>query len=137
MTIEGSCTRPLLVFLVDDEPAIVSTLAGILRSTGCSVRAFLSGSDLIACRSEVPPDAVITDFVMQPVDGLRVAAWVKNNYPRARIILITTDKHLPRRAGDRQLPFAVLSKPLDSAALIAAVHGIDLDEAAAPDSPAV
>lgn len=74
MTIDGSCTRPLLVFLIDDEPAVAFVFAGILRKTGCLVKTFTSGSELIAFPSDTLPDAVVTDFMMQPIDGLKIAA---------------------------------------------------------------
>ena len=62
---------------------------------------------------------------MHPVNGLRVAARVKNTYPGARIVMITTDEHLARRAAGDSLPFHVLEKPLSSVAFRDAVHGVD------------
>jgi CheY-like chemotaxis protein len=84
LTIEGSCTEPLLVFLIDDDPAVASALAIVLGTGGCEVKTFLSGRDLIDYQADAPPDVVVTDFMMQPLDGLRVAAWVRNTYPGSR-----------------------------------------------------
>jgi two-component system, NtrC family, response regulator HydG len=130
MTTEGSVTRMPLVYLVDDEPEVAVALSSILRDSGCRVKTFLSGSDLIACPDGNSPDVVVTDYVMQPIDGLRVAAWVRCTYPQARVIMITADEHLARSAAGNQLPFLLLEKPLNSAGLIAAVHGVDFDDAA-------
>jgi len=122
MTVDGSATRPLLVYLVDDEPGVAFTLSEVLRHSGCEVKTFLNGTDLIASPAGEPPDVVITDYVMQPVDGLRVAAWVRSAYPHARILMITADAQLVRRGDARHLPFRVMEKPLTSASLIAAVY---------------
>jgi DNA-binding NtrC family response regulator len=134
MTVQGSSAEPLLVFLVDDDPAVASSLAGILRTSGCRVNTFLSGSDLIAFRPDEPPDVVLTDFIMQPIDGLRVAAWVRSTYPAARIIMITGDETVVLRAARQRLPFPVMEKPLNSIALIAAVRGFELSQSGLSDS---
>jgi len=129
MIVDGSTTRQLLVYLVDDEPQVAFSLSEILRHSGCQVKSFLSGSDLIAYAADSDPDVVVTDYVMQPIDGLKLAAWVRRTYPKARIIVITADEHLIRRAAGDNLAFQVLEKPLNSTGLIAAVHGISSDEA--------
>jgi CheY-like chemotaxis protein len=129
MGAKGSPTRPLLVYLIDDEPEVAWALSDVLRQTGCEVKTFLSGVDLLADRTGRAPDLVVTDFVMQPVDGLRVAAWVRQTYPGARILMITADEQLVRRAEGRHLPFRVMEKPLTSADLIAAVYGSEADRA--------
>jgi FixJ family two-component response regulator len=127
MTAKGSKTGALLVFLIVDDPAIASAVAGILRTSGCRVNTFLSGSDLVACWWDEPPDVVVTDFVMQPTDGVRISAWVNRTYPDARVIMIAGDEMVV-------LPFPETEKPLNSIALIAAVHDIDLNETDVPDS---
>jgi two-component system response regulator MprA len=129
MTVDGSLPKPPLVYLVEDEPEIATTLSNVLRYGGCQVRTFLSGGDLLAYQSDSPPDVVVTDYVMQPMDGVRLAGWVRSTWPQARVIMITGDEHLARSAAGYALPYTVMEKPLDSVKLIARVHGIDLDEA--------
>jgi FixJ family two-component response regulator len=124
ITADGSGT---LVFLVDEDAAVGCALAGILRSSGCAVKTFLSGRDLIAYRSDVPPDVIITEFIVGPMDGLKVAAWAHKTHPNARIIMITGSAQVVRLFTGRHLPFPVMEKPLRSGDLIAAVHGIDLN----------
>jgi FixJ family two-component response regulator len=123
-TADGSRTRPLLVFVVEDQPAVATALAGILYSSGCEVKTFLSGRDLMTSPSDATPDVVVTDFIMQPVDGLTIAAWVGNTYPKARIVMITNDEMVVRRTARRDLPFPIIEKPVNSRSLIAAVHGV-------------
>ncbi|HTV16075.1 MAG TPA: response regulator [Acidobacteriaceae bacterium] len=122
---EDARTKPLLVYLVEDEPLVACTLSEILRRSGCEVETFLSGPDLMGQPAGRAPDVVVTDFVMQPVDGLRVAAWARRTFPRARIVMITADAELLRREDGRHLPFRVMEKPLSSARLIAAVCDAD------------
>lgn len=128
MTAQGSIPRPPLVYLVEDEPEIATTLSNVLRYGGCQVRTFLNGSDLIAYDAGTAPDVVVTDYVMEPMDGVRLAAWVRNTWPEARVIMITGDAHMTRSAAGYPLPYEVMEKPLDSVRLIATVYGIDLDE---------
>lgn len=122
MRFDGTTKRSPLVLLVDDEPLVASTLSDVLRHSGCEVVTFVSGTDVMAYAPECAPDVVVTDFAMQPVDGLRLAAWVRQAYPNARILMITADGHLVQREAGRRLPFRVMEKPLSSAALIAAVY---------------
>jgi CheY-like chemotaxis protein len=133
MNVPGSSSGSLLVFVVDDDPVVASALAGILRTSGCQVKTFLGGSDLIDYSSDRAPDVVVTDCVIQPMDGLSVAAWVRNSYPTARIVTNAGDAMVVRNAARQNLPFPVMEELLNSIALIAAVHGIDLNETAAPE----
>ncbi len=128
MTVEGSIPRPPLVYLVEDEPEIAATLSNVLRYGGCTVRTFLNGSDLLAYQADSPPDVVVTDYIMEPMDGVRLAAWVRSSWPTTRVIMITGDAHLTRSAAGYALPYEVMEKPLDSVKLIATVYGLDLDE---------
>lgn len=122
MIMDGSMMKQPLVYLVEDGPEVASALSDILRRSGCQVQTFAGGRELIAYPTDTSPDVVVTDYVMQPIDGIAVAVWVKNTYPRARIVMITADEHLARRAAGYPLPFQVLEKPFSSVALIAAVH---------------
>ena len=128
MTVENPRNRPLVVFLVDEDPAVGTTLTETLRSSGCEVRTFQSGRELVAHRPETPPDVVITEYMVGPIDGLKVAAWTHHAYPEARVIMITGSARVVEHFAGNHLPFPVMEKPLSSAALIAAVHGFDLDE---------
>lgn len=138
MIAKGPAIKPLLVYVVDDEPEVACAFSEILRHSGCQVKTFLNGGDLIDSSTDRAPDVVVTDYVMQPIDGLQVASWVRCTHPGARILMITADEQLVRRGKKGNLPFRVLEKPLSSSALIAAVHDSDLGgEKAAPprDSP--
>lgn len=122
MTAESSVSASPLVFLVDDEPEVAFALSEVLRHSGCQVNTFLNGIDLMAFPTNRAPDVVVTDYAMQPIDGLRVVAWVRCAWPGARILMITADAQLVRRGERRNLPFPVMEKPLNSAGLIAAVR---------------
>jgi PleD family two-component response regulator len=54
------------VFVVDDEPAIATTLAMILNSSGFSANAFTDPREALRFAETQCPDFLITDVVMPP-----------------------------------------------------------------------
>ena len=70
------------LFLVDDEAVLVSALSRILAGSGYDVAAFSSGTETLAALTDpaiAPPDLIITDVLMEGVDGLQLFAFTRQN----------------------------------------------------------
>ncbi len=77
------------ILLVDDDPLILQTIGSSLESEGYKVTTAESGNDAISLLSEETFGLVITDLVMEPVDGIGVLKKSKEINPESMVILLT------------------------------------------------
>jgi signal transduction histidine kinase len=109
---------PRLVFVVDDEPAVLRGTARLLERAGFEVRAFGSPTEVEPALVTARPVLVLTDLAMPDLDGWQVAATVDRMAPGVPVIVMTghMDTHeedLLQHAGVS----ALLPKPFTSAEL--------------------
>jgi two-component system sensor histidine kinase/response regulator len=69
--------NPVTIMVIDDEPANLSVLGGMLRDTGWEVRAFRRGALALAAASPEPPDLILLDIRMPELDGYEVCQRFK------------------------------------------------------------
>ena len=118
--IDSTASKPPVVFVVDDEPHIADTCSLILQSAGCQVYTFYDGADVLSHAPTLVPDVVVTDFAMPRMNGLALTAWVRENYPKCRVVMITGHAGaLPN--VERGGHFILLNKPVPPPELIAVV----------------
>ena len=103
------------IFVVDDQPAIASSLAAILRMNGFSARFFTSPLEaLTAARSE-SPDLVISDVAMPDISGIELAIQMRAQYPNCKILLFSgqaATSDLLEGARAQGYDFRLLQKPV-------------------------
>ncbi len=78
--------------IIDDEPIVREGISEIIdwHSHGFElVGACRDGREGIRAIEELLPDVVLTDICMPFVDGLQLAAWVAEQYPAVKTILLT------------------------------------------------
>lgn len=85
----GVPIRNALIFVVDDEPNIADTLGIILRKVGFTVRTFYDGLSALEYAQQETPDIVLSDIVMPRMDGLTLAAKLREQLPQCRVLLIS------------------------------------------------
>lgn len=108
------------VLVVEDERIIADTLAEILLRQGFDARAVYSGEQAVELVSTWPPDAVISDVVMGPMDGVSLAIYLAKVLPKCKVLLITAQLNTdPLLATSRELghDFPIMSKPVPPATL--------------------
>jgi two-component system, OmpR family, KDP operon response regulator KdpE len=69
---------PFRVLLVDDEPAILATVAPLLRARGYEVSTAMSGTAAIDAVQRITPDVIILDLGLPDIDGVEVCRIIRD-----------------------------------------------------------
>ena len=77
------------ILIVDDEPAIRSTLRDVLEDEGYRVSAVGGGADAVRFFADELPDLTFLDIWMDRMDGLETLAEIKRSRPEAVVVMIS------------------------------------------------
>jgi CheY-like chemotaxis protein len=75
------------VLIADDEMIIADTLALILKAIGFESRVAYSGEAAVEVAAQFQPDIVITDVIMNGMNGVEAAILISSMLPECKIIL--------------------------------------------------
>lgn len=113
-------TRPI-VFLVDDDAAVLESLRRVFVQDGLNVVTAANGEEALDLLSRLHPDLVVTDLCMGMVSGWDLVFHTHLHDAGLPFIVITA---LPVReaGGVEKLAAGFFQKPLNLESLLAAVH---------------
>lgn len=109
------------ILLVDDDIAMLEFVKGSLQNAGFTVTSMTNGDDAYEFLSKSPEiDLLLTDIVMNGMDGLALAEKAKQLSPNLKIMFMTgfTAMAPAGRVGDAK----VMAKPLHLKDLVAHVN---------------
>ena len=110
------------ILLVDDETSVIQALLATLKTIpGHDVRVATSGEKALENASAMGGlDLLITDVVMDPMDGFTLRDQMVSRYPKVRTIFVSGYdlSDYPEQTANHRM----LQKPVDSQALLAAVQ---------------
>jgi CheY-like chemotaxis protein len=114
------------VLVVDDERVIADTLATILNQNGFEASAVYTGTAAVDSARSSHPDLVISDVIMQDMNGIEAAIRIRQMLPTCKILLFsgqaaTADLLEKARAQGHQ--FEILAKPVHPQDLLAKLKG--------------
>jgi two-component system response regulator HydG len=110
----GSAQPPVTALIVDNDEAHAETVAESLAPKGFICDVATSGSEAIKRIDQKQYDVIVTDLVMNDVDGLGVLSRAKKEQPEAEVILMTGHGTVPSAVTAMQKgAFNYLLKPLD------------------------
>jgi two-component system cell cycle sensor histidine kinase/response regulator CckA len=91
MTEAAGKTGPVTILVVEDETAVRQFACATLRTEGYTVLDGGEGrtAEKAAGRFGVPPDLLITDFVMPEVDGPELARRLRPRFPDMKVLYIS------------------------------------------------
>jgi len=105
------------ILLVDDEAHVLEAWRALLEATGaCEVRiASVGGDALKEARGWGGPDVLVTDVMMEPMDGFRLREMLAQEFPAMRAVFVSA--YDLSGYADRLAGAAVLAKPVTLEAL--------------------
>jgi twitching motility two-component system response regulator PilH len=114
-----------LVLIVDDSPTEQHVIATALEKHGFETVVASDGEEAISIANSQVPDLILMDIVMPGMDGFQATRQLAKNPSTAAIpiVMVTTkDQETDKFWGLRQGAVEYLMKPIDAAALVAAVQ---------------
>ena len=112
--------RPRLsVFIVDDDPAALSSLGALLAAFKYEVRAFKSAEEFLAADVKTERGCLLCDVRLPGMSGLELQSTLKSEGINLPVILISgyADSDIVAEALDNGA-VAVLEKPIDPSTLV-------------------
>jgi PleD family two-component response regulator len=79
----------LKILLVDDDPAVLKILSGMMGIFGHEHEVANNGSEAIEKLKEDFFHIVLTDMIMDGMDGMELLGHIRNNYPSIKVIVAT------------------------------------------------
>jgi FixJ family two-component response regulator len=108
-----SAAKPM-VFVVDDDAAVLGSLRFLLETDGFAVRTFRNGTALLNA-SGPGADCYVIDYKMPGINGIELACRLRKSDGRTPVILITgyPDENISARAAAAGVKDVVLKPLLD------------------------
>ncbi len=109
----ANSTAKVRVLVADDERIIADSLAQILELSGFTAQAVYSGEEAVEIAQGLNPDILITDVIMNGMNGIQAAHRIQAACPSCKVILFSghaaTANLLLDSDGHR---FQILCKPV-------------------------
>jgi len=80
---------PLRVLVVDSHTAILEVVAMMFKALGCRVSSAHGCQSAVNSLSSAPVDLVVSEFNLPKLNGCQLAALVKDNFPKAKVLIMT------------------------------------------------
>jgi two-component system response regulator HydG len=111
---ENHLDPPAEVLIIDNDQSHAETVAEGLDRIGCRCHVATSGKEGSKIIRETPFDVIVTDLVMNDVDGFGILDLAKTEQPDAEVILLTGHGTIPSAVEAMQRgAFNYLLKPID------------------------
>jgi len=101
-----------VVLVVDDDPAVLSSLEFALQTEGFSVTTFASGHDLLQRQLMPARGCFVIDYYLPGMNGLEVALALRERSIDLPIILITTHPTRSLKQNAAAEGIEIVEKPL-------------------------
>ncbi len=127
---------PFTVFLVDDDPSVLSALGRLLRAAGYDARTYQSSVAFLAEHDPEIPGCAILDVSMPDLDGLELQAALTSGSAARPIVFLTGAGDIPTSVRAMKAgAIDFLTKPVDRETLLGAVEqAVSSGQGAATDA---
>jgi CheY-like chemotaxis protein len=118
VVITGRKTR---VLVIDDDQIVADTLAMVLNASGYDAVAVYSGEHALELARHTAYDHLVTDVMMEPMNGIQVSLAMRAISPKCKVLLISGNErtsHLLAEAVRDGNEFEILAKPTHPSVLL-------------------
>jgi two-component system alkaline phosphatase synthesis response regulator PhoP len=112
------------ILIVEDEPSIQNIVRTYLENAGFTVRAVTDGAEALQVAREWRPDLLVLDLNLPGMDGIEVAARLRESSDVYILMLTARSEESDRVAGLRIGADDYLTKPFSPRELVARVEAI-------------
>jgi putative nucleotidyltransferase with HDIG domain len=86
---ERAREQPARILIVDDDPPVRTMIAAALDSHGCTIELACGGREALQALQLNNFDVVLTDIVMQDVNGIALLERIHTLYPNLPVVMVT------------------------------------------------
>ncbi len=112
------------ILVVDDEPEVITMIAGFVSSQGYNVITATSGREALELARSEHPFAITLDIIMPDMDGWEVLERLKRDPLTANIPVIVASVTDDRQTGFALGAVGYITKPVNRSALISEINKI-------------
>ena len=101
--------------MIDDDVAVADTLGMVLNSSGFEATVAYSGESALELASKTVFDNVVTDVMMEPMNGIQAALAISHIHPECQVLLISGNERTAQvlqDAIDAGHQFTIFAKPV-------------------------
>ena len=113
-----------LILVVDDDPAIVRALQGLLQVAGYATASAGTGAGALEAAALHPPDLILLDMVLPDMDGVAVCARLREWTERPIVMLSALDGDALKIAALDMGADDYLRKPFSTGELLARLRAV-------------
>jgi two-component system, LuxR family, response regulator FixJ len=112
----GLPSRKSMIYVVDDDYDVLTSLRFLLETEGFDVRTFRNGSALLRSSARHDADCLVVDYKMAGIDGLELAHRLRSLDVSTPIVLITgyPDENISAKASSAGVRQVLLKPYLDN-----------------------
>jgi DNA-binding NarL/FixJ family response regulator len=90
------------LLIVEDSPSVRGVIRSIVATLADEIYEYEDGADALPAYVAHKPDWVLMDIAMKNVDGITATKMIKDQYPEAKIIIVTNFDEADLREAARQ-----------------------------------
>lgn len=122
MAPQAVASPPPVIAVVDDDPAVCSSLKFSLELEGFKVRTFAGGADLLRARDVGICDCFVIDQRMPGLSGLELIGQLRDRNIATPAILIVSEPSAALNARAAKVKVPIVEKPFLGNALLDCIH---------------
>jgi DNA-binding NtrC family response regulator len=108
-------SRKLKILVVDDDSSVADTLTMVLNFSGFDAIAAYSGEQALDLARQTTYDHLVTDVMMEPMDGIQAAIAIQAICPGCTVLLMSGNERTASLLADSVRDgynFEILAKPV-------------------------
>jgi DNA-binding NtrC family response regulator len=109
------------VLVIDDDPIVADTLAMVLNISGYEAVATYSGEQALELARHADYDHLVTDVMMEPMNGIQVSLAMQVISPKCKVLLISGNSRTADILADAVRDgheFEILAKPVHPSVIL-------------------